>query len=107
MILLIGEINTFEKEISKMVANDRVATVKIKAKEIADQYGFVKNSKLSKINGRDIYMDKSTGYLYAVDSQHGRFEVLNRNGKHLGEVNFNFELTKPGDSSGSHNIKIK
>lgn len=52
-------------------------------------------------------MDKSTGYLYAVDSQHGRFEVLNRNGKHLGEVNFNFELTKPGDSSGSHNIKIK
>ncbi|MBS5885759.1 MAG: colicin E3/pyocin S6 family cytotoxin [Clostridium sp.] len=102
-----GEINTFEKEISKMVANDRVATVKIKAKEIADQYGFVKNSKLSKINGRDIYMDKSTGYLYAVDSQHGRFEVLNRNGKHLGEVNFNFELTKPGDSSGSHNIKIK
>lgn len=102
-----GEINTFEKEISKMVSNDRVATVKIKAKEIADQYGFVKNSKLSKINGRDIYMDKSTGYLYAVDSQHGRFEVLNRNGKHLVEVNFNFELTKPGDSSGSHNIKIK
>ncbi len=28
------------------------------------------------------YRDSKTGNLYAVDSQHGRFEMLNAKGKH-------------------------
>ena len=97
----------FEKEICKMSSNERVAAVKTKAKEICDGKGFIKDNKLSRINGRDVYRDSKTGNLYAVDSQHGRFEMLNAKGKHQGEVNFEFEVTKPADNSGKHNLKTK
>ncbi|WP_242984784.1 hypothetical protein [Clostridium taeniosporum] len=42
-----------------------------------------------------------------MDSQHDRFEMLNAKGKHQGEVNFDFEQTKPADNSGEHNLKMK
>ena len=103
----IGVSNAFEKEISKMSPNDRVAAVKTKAKEICDEKGFIKDNKLSKINERNVYRDTKTGKLYAVDSQHGRFEMTNAKGKHQGEVNFDFEQTKPADKSGGHDLKIK
>jgi len=62
----------------------RVATVSSKAEEVAKNAGLVKDSKLSKINGRDMYKDPKTGDLYSVDTQHGRFEKTNSKGKHLG-----------------------
>ena len=69
--------------------------------------GLVKNNKLSKLNGRDVY-DSNDGYLHAMDTQYGRFEVINpKNGKHLGEVNFAFKQTKPADKTGGHDLKIK
>ncbi|WP_258198118.1 hypothetical protein [Pseudomonas viridiflava] len=43
-----------------------------------------------------------------MDTQHGRFEVINpKNGKLLGEVNFEFKQTKPADNTGGHDLKIK
>jgi len=48
----------------------RVATVSSKAEEVAKNAGLVKDSKLSKINGRDMYKDPKTGDLYSVDTQH-------------------------------------
>jgi hypothetical protein len=57
--------------------------------------------------GGGIVLKRSAGNLYAVDSQHGRFEMLNAKGKHKGEVNFDFEQTKPADNSGGHNLKMK
>lgn len=91
-----------------MPANERVAAIKTKVNQIAEQYGLVKDSKLSRINGRDIYRNPKTGEMYAVDTQHGRFEVINpKNGKHMGEVDFDFNPTKPADTSGGHNITVK
>jgi hypothetical protein len=96
----------FEKSLVKLSPAERVATVRSKAQEVANNAGLVKDSKLSKINGRDVYKDPKTGDLYSVDTQHGRFEKSNSQGKHLGEVDFDFKSTKPADTSGSHNLKV-
>ncbi|PXV84119.1 putative cytotoxic protein [Lachnotalea glycerini] len=100
-------VGEFEKRISKMSPNERVAAVKEKASKVAKEKNLVKDSKLSKRNGRDIYKDPKTGEYYAVDSQHGRFEHLNKRGKHIGEVDFDFNSTKSADSSGGHDIYVK
>ncbi|MFB9275604.1 hypothetical protein [Cohnella cellulosilytica] len=52
------------------------------AKVIADAKGLVKSSGLTKLNNRDVYLDTATGNLYAVDTQHGKFELTNSKGKH-------------------------
>lgn len=52
----------------------------------------------------NVYRDSKTGKLYAVDSQHGRFEMHNAKGKHQGEANVDFEQTKPADKSGEHDL---
>ena len=82
-----------------------MATVKEKARKVAKEKGLIKDSKLSKLNGRDIYKNSKTGEYYSVDTQHGRFEYLNKRGKHLGEVDFEFKPTKEADISGGHNIR--
>ncbi len=97
----------FEKSLVKLPLGKRVATVRSKAEEVAKNAGLVKDSKLSKINGRDMYKDPKTGDLYSVDTQHGRFEKTNSKGKHLGEFDFDFKPTKPADTSGRHNLKVK
>ena len=97
----------FEKRISKLSPEERVAAVKEKARQVAQDNGLIKDSKLSRLNGRDVYKDPISGEYYSLDTQHGRFEHLNKKGKHLGEVDFDFNLTKPADSSGGHNIKIQ
>jgi filamentous hemagglutinin len=104
----ISKVTDFEKEISKMSPNDRVAAVKTEVNSIVNKRGLIKDNKLSKINNRDVYQDPNTGELYAVDTQHGRSEKINsKNGKHLGEVNFDFNPTKSADKSGGHDLKLK
>ncbi|WP_311773169.1 colicin E3/pyocin S6 family cytotoxin [Listeria booriae] len=102
-----GIAKDFEKKISKMSPNERVASVKQMAKEIAEKKGLTKNSKLSKINKRDIYTDEKNKEFYSVDTQHGRFEKTNAKGKHQGEVDFDFNNQKPADKSGKHDIRVK
>lgn len=59
------------------------------------------------LNGRDVYK-ANDGNLYAVDTQHGRFEVINsKNGKHLGEVDFDFKKIKSADKTGGHDLRVK
>ena len=101
------DVKGFSKEISKMPPGERVATVKQTAKEVADKAGLKKDTRLSKLNGRDVYVDPKTGNYYSVDTQHGRFEIMNSRGKHLGECDFSFKFTKPADTSGAHNLIIK
>ncbi len=97
----------FEKRISGMNVNERVATVRTTASDIASQRGWAKDSKLTRINGRDVYYDSSSGNYYALDTQHGRFEVVNKRGKHQGEVNFNLDPTKAADTKGGHDLIMK
>ena len=54
-----------------------------------------------------MYKDPKTGKLYSVDELHGSFESTNARGKHLGEFDFDFNQTKPADTSGGHDLKVK
>ncbi|WP_084335679.1 two-partner secretion domain-containing protein [Pseudomonas indica] len=97
----------FEKSLSTLPPGERVAQIKAVVASVTIANGMVKDSKLSRLNGRDVYR-ANDGNLYAVDTQHGRFEVINsKNGKHLGEVDFDFKQTKPADKSGGHDLKVK
>ncbi|AJK87232.1 MULTISPECIES: colicin E3/pyocin S6 family cytotoxin [Lysinibacillus] len=102
------DVASFEKNINHMNVNEKVATIKTTAIDIANQRGWKKDSKLTKLNGgRTVYYDNKTGNYYALDTQHGRFEVINKKGKHQGEVDFNLNPTKPVDKSGGHDLKVK
>lgn len=97
----------FEKNLSSLPPGERVAQVKSAAISVAAANGMTKDKKISKLNGRDVYKARD-GSLYALDSQHGRFEVIDRkNGKHLGEVDFDFIQTKPADKAGGHDLRVK
>ena len=97
----------FEKNISTFPPGERVAHIKSAAASVTKKNGMTKDSKLSKMNGRDVYKAKD-GSLYALDTQHGRFEVINhKNGRHMGEVDFDFVQTKRPDTSGGHDLKVK
>jgi hypothetical protein len=96
----------FEKKIFRMPPGERVAAIRIEAEAVAKSRGLEFEEFVSKRNKRIVYRDPSTKNLYSVDTQHGRFEMLNRKGKHLGEVNFDFNLTKGPDKSGMHDLEI-
>ncbi|WP_255298206.1 colicin E3/pyocin S6 family cytotoxin [Bacillus toyonensis] len=100
------DVTAFDKKIAKMNINEKAAEIKIASKGIAEQNGWKKDSKLSRVNKRDVYVDSKSNNLYALDTQHGRFEVLNKKGKHQGEVDFNLNSTKPADKSGGHDLKL-
>ncbi|WP_163003980.1 hypothetical protein [Pseudomonas viridiflava] len=74
----------FEKSSFSLPPGERVAQIKSAAASVTVANGLVKNNKLSELNGRDVY-GSNDGILYTMDTQHGRFEVINpKNGKHLG-----------------------
>jgi filamentous hemagglutinin len=99
-------VGTFEKGLSSLPPGERVAIIKQTAPNVAAKYGMVKDNQLTKNNGRDVYRGQD-GNLYALDTQHGRFEVVSPKGKHLGEVDFSMQVRKPADTSGGHNLKVK
>ncbi|MDO7904357.1 hypothetical protein ACE1YR_20500 [Pseudomonas sp. K1(2024)] len=97
----------FEKSLSGLSAGERVARIKSVVASVIAANGMVKDTRLTKLDGRDVYRGQD-GNLYALDTLHGRFKVLNpKNGKHMGEVDFEFNQTKPADTTGRHNLKIK
>jgi len=54
------------------------------------------------------YTGKRTGICLLLDTQHGRFEMVNpKNGRHLGEFDFDFNKIKPADKNGSHDLKMR
>jgi hypothetical protein len=89
-------------------------------KDVSD-LSMSKNGSLSKCNGHPIFEGPTNGsglpsgwkYL-SQDLLHGAWEILNGNGKHLGEFKFdsvtkNWSRTPKGaaDSTGKHDIKTK
>ncbi|MBB4595312.1 hypothetical protein, partial [Xanthomonas cannabis] len=100
-------VSQFEKGLFNLPPGDRVAQVKTMASAVAADNGLVKDNNLTRITGRDVYRSKD-GSLFAVDSQHGRFEVVDaKTGKHLGEVDFSLCPTKPAARDKSHDLKAK
>ncbi|NML30424.1 hemagglutinin repeat-containing protein [Paraburkholderia antibiotica] len=104
----LSEAEAFERSLVNLPPGERVAQVKQTAQTVATDNGWTKDSQLSRINGRDVYR-ADDGTLYAVDSQHGRFEQVNgRTGAHMGEVSMlDLQPTKPADTSGQHDLKLK
>jgi hypothetical protein len=96
----------FEKKICKLPPGERVAAIRTEAETVANERGWTKAKTTSKINKRIVYMDESTNRLYSLDTQHGRFEMCNEKGIHLGEVDFDLNLTKAPDLSGGHNLQM-
>ena len=90
-----------------MSPGERVAHVKTTLKKVADSYGWKKDNKVSTMNDRDVYRGQD-GFLYSVDTQHGRFEKTDpKSGKHLDEVDIDLEPI-PGkiDRSGQHDLRV-
>lgn len=100
-------VGEFEKSLTNLPPGERVAIIKQTAPKVAAENSMIKDNQLTKKNGgRDVYRGQD-GNLYALDTQHGRFEVVSPKGKHLGEVDFSMQLRKPADPSGGHNFKVK
>ena len=98
----------FERRISSLSPSERVAAVKEKAAQVAEQNGWKKDSKvMSKNPGRTIYYDRAADEYYSVDTQHGRLERENWRGKHLGEVDMDLNpIPDSVDPSGKHDINV-
>src|SRR5690606_38700056 len=101
------DVQEFEKKIAHLPTAERIAIIKQEAQKIARNNGWERDSKLSRINNREIYYDSKTKKYYALDTRHGRFEVLDKKGKHQGEVDFNLNPTKPADKSRRHDIRVR
>ena len=100
-------VGEFEKSLFKLSPGERVATIKTVVNSFVKENGWTKDNQLSKMNGRDVYKGKD-GFLYAVDTQHGRFEKINpKNGQHLGEYNLGGGFIEGSiDKSGGHNLRV-
>ncbi|WP_252177530.1 hypothetical protein [Endozoicomonas sp. 4G] len=98
----------FEASLFRMSSGERVAHIKVTLKVVAQNYGWVKDNKISKMNDRDVYKGND-GFLYSIDSQHGRFEKNDpKSGKHIDEVDIDLNpVEKKYDSSGQHDLKVK
>ncbi|HCR58846.1 MAG TPA: hemagglutination protein [Raoultella sp.] len=99
-------VGAFEASLSRLPPGERVALVKETVNKVVVEQGMVKDNKLTKLNNRDVYRG-ADGNLYALDTQHGRFEVVSSKGKYLGEVDFPMQVRKPADPSGGHNLKVR
>ncbi|WP_206054236.1 VENN motif pre-toxin domain-containing protein, partial [Klebsiella sp. K-Nf6] len=101
-------VGAFEKSLVSLPPGERVAIIKQTAPKVAAENGMVKDNRLTQMNGgREVYKDQD-GNLYALDTQHARFEVLTPKGKHLGEVDFSMQkIPNSQDKSGGHNLKVK
>lgn len=100
-------VGIFEASLSRLPPNERVAVVKETVAKVIVEQSMIKDNKLTKLNNRDIYRG-TDGKLYALDTQHGRFEVLTSKGKHLGEVDFSMQkIPNSIDKSGGHDLKVK
>lgn len=96
----------YYKKAAFLNTGERVALHQTTAKDLATANGWKKNSKISELNGRQVFED-NTGNFYALDTQHGEFELVDPKGNHKGAINFSGELIKDADTSGQHNLKLK
>ena len=101
------DIQDFERSLVSLTPSERVAKVLEQSRKIAQERGWIKTDLASRNGGREIYFDKNLKKYYAVDTQHGRFELLNKRGKHLGELKMDLSFVKNSiDKSGGHDIFI-
>jgi RHS repeat-associated protein len=96
--------SAWEHRFNNLPPSEKFNAAQGKLHKVAKKNNWEQNSKLTKNNGRVVYQGPNKE-LYAFDTQHGRFEYLDKKGTHLGEFDIDGNLTKPADKSGKHNIK--
>lgn len=89
----------------------KISNIRAMARLIAEccEYQFMLDISNRNRNGsviRDIYFNSENRQYLSTDINHGRFEVLDNNGNHICEINFEGTQTKPRDLTGQHNIRI-
>ena len=76
------------------------------AEQVASSRSWTRAKNIERLNPkRTIYTDGIN--FYSLDTQHGRFEKLNKKGKHMGEVDMCLNEKGKQDSSSEHDIRIK
>lgn len=96
----------FERTIARLPANERVSKVVSTLRNDASTHGWKRDDRLSKINGRDIYIDKHGNY-WSIDTQHGRWEKFSERCRHIDEYNRDLKPQDKSDPSGKHDIKVQ
>lgn len=105
-------LNWQNKNIIGLDKNARISLYRKVVNEVALRNGYIKDKTLSKINSnagkiRDIYKSNSKPTIYiSADIENGAIEVMDNNGKHLGEYTYLGKKNKEPDRSGKHNIKL-
>jgi RHS repeat-associated protein len=94
----------WEHRFNNLPPNEKFNAAQGKLHKVANRNGWTQNSQLTRTNKRVVYQGPDKR-LYAFDTQHGRFEYLDKKGTHLGEFDIDGNQTKPPDTSGKHNIK--
>ena len=94
----------FEKSISHLPTNERVAMVRQKMEAIVKENGWSPTTTFN--TRRKVYGD-GKGNFYSADTQHGRIEKFDDKGNHQGEFDIDLNQRKPADKSGKHDLHKK
>lgn len=87
--------------------DEKISIYRIVSRNIASLNFYSFKAQLTqKNNNRYIFQSPVQTIYLALDTQHGRFEVCNKKGKHQGEFDFYGKQTKGADDEGKHDIKI-
>lgn len=99
-------VKDFKASLVKLPPGERVAKIKSMAEQVASSRSWTRAKNIERLNPkRTIYTDGTN--FYSLDTQHGRFEKLNKKGKHMGEVDMCLNEKGEQDSSSEHDIRIK
>lgn len=107
------DVKAWEAFVTKALgADQRMGAVLAVAEQRAKRLGLNRDARLTKLNSsktakRVVYVDQSTGRLYSVDVQHGRFEMCKANGKHIEEIDFDLKGTGKTYKDTSHDLRAK
>lgn len=89
----------------------KITNIRSMAKLVAECCGYEFMQDISNRNRtgaiiRDIYFNSANEIYISTDINHGRFEVLDNNGTHICEIDFEGTQTKPRDTTRRHNIRL-
>ncbi len=101
----IKNFDEFYDKVKSLSLGERIAEYKAAGKRVAEANGWDLNKKLTKRNNRTVYSDKD-GMNFALDTEKGTFEVVNKKGVHQGEINFEGTKVSDADNTGGHDLIV-
>ena len=107
--LSVADQATFRSSLDGLSTGDRVARITPEADHIAKANGWSVATDISKKNRRNgrssnFYRDDESGQIFGLDTEKGTFEVYDKKGSHLGEINFSGAET--GTAKSDRKLKL-